>query len=80
MKAPVLNITQTGEDTPVYTFTARGVEYTIIDEGQSAYYRFIVYSQRKTLTGRPVPRVMALEEMLGGSNKTLKAFATIITA
>jgi hypothetical protein len=72
----------TQQESGTYTFTNRGIEYTIIDD--SHLYgegMFCVYTNRLNhgSHGTP-PRLITLDQMLSGSNKTLRGFAQIISA
>lgn len=63
----------------VYKFTARKVDYTVIDSGATYGPGAVtIYTARFK---RPTPpRVTTMSELLTGNNKTLRGFAEIVTA
>lgn len=70
-----MNLEITNKDNG-YTFEARGIEYFIKRNGDL----FSVWTRRKSLARSGGVKTMTFRQMAEGSNKTLRAFAELVTA
>lgn len=79
MTAIAINTTITEHNREAYSFTTRGIEYTVIAGYGFNNDEFAVFSNRLNHASRTAPQVMTLAEMSKRS-KALKQLATLIAA
>ena len=74
-----INTTTTADNRIAYTFTTRGIEYTVIAGYGFNGDEFAVFSNRLNHSSRTAPQVMRLKEMSQRS-KALKNLSVLIAA